>query len=164
MIRSSEKIYLRQVGMGDLEILLEWENNPDNWEVSGTKTPFSEEEIIDFIVEQVDFRASGQLRLIISLNKSDEPIGAIDLFDIDEKNATAGVGILIDKPEHRKKGYAGDALLLLTGIARDVFSLRRLHCTIHIHNAGSVRLFEKAGFQLTEKDTGTGINTYVYNL
>lgn len=65
----STNIFLRPVTLIDLQTLLEWENNPDNWEISGTTAPFSEEEMIDFIIEQADYKATRQLRLMICMNE-----------------------------------------------------------------------------------------------
>lgn len=163
-MQEGKRIYLRQVVFEDCQVLLEWENNPENWEVSGTKTPFSEEEIIDFIVEQANFRDAGQLRLMICISENSVPIGAVDLFDIDEEKGTAGVGILIDRQENRRKGYASDALDLLKAIAKSLFSLNRLNCTIHSYNIGSIRLFEKSGFRLAERNIKPDIDQYTCRL
>lgn len=40
-----KKIFLRTVLPIDVEKLLEWENDTDNWEVSSTETMFTREEI-----------------------------------------------------------------------------------------------------------------------
>lgn len=158
-----EKIYLRQVIFDDLQVLLNWENDPENWEVSDTKTPFSEEEMIDFIVEQADFKSTGQLRLMICLLKNEKPVGAVDLFDIDEKKRSANVGILINCAEDRKKGYATEAIELLKTIAINFLSLQQLKCTIHTTNIASKQLFEKCGFRSIKTQNG-GIDEYICSL
>lgn len=163
MIWRGKKIYLRQVAFDDLQLLLNWENNPENWKVSDTTTPFSEEEMIDFIVEQTDFRASGQLRLMICLSENKTPVGAIDLFDINEEQGIAGVGILINDIENRKKGYATEALNLLKTAASDLFSLQQLQCTIHTTNESSKQLFEKCGFRRTGAQNNCNIDEYIYS-
>ncbi len=142
----STSVFLRPVALTDLRILLEWENNPDNWEVSGTTTPFSEEEMIDFIVEQMDYKSTRQLRLMICLNERQIPVGAIDLFEIDETRGIAGVGILINDVQHRNKGCATEALELLKTIAQSELHLSTLYCTIQLHNHASIQLFKKCGF------------------
>lgn len=145
-------IFLRPVALTDLSILLEWENNPDNWEVSGTTAPFSEEEMIDFIVDQADYKATGQLRLIICRNEQQIPVGAIDLFEIDNVRQTAGVGILINDQQHRNKGYATEALELFKTIAQSELNLLTLHCTIQPHNHTSKQLFKRCGFTMNSAD------------
>lgn len=145
----STNIFLRPVTLIDLQTLLEWENNPDNWEISGTTAPFSEEEMIDFIIEQADYKATRQLRLMICMNEQLIPVGAIDLFEIDEDQRTAGVGILIHDPQHRKKGYATEALELVKQMARSELNLSTLYCSIQPHNDSSLRLFKRCGFLIT---------------
>lgn len=155
-----EKIYLRQVEFADLQTLLNWENNSEHWSVSETSTPFSEEEMIDFIVEQTDYKNSCQLRLMICLNESNLSIGAVDLFEINEETGTAGVGILIDEKKYRKKGYAFESLELLKQIATELFTLRNLYCTIHTDNTSSIKLFLKSGFSPTSDETNNNITEY----
>lgn len=145
-------IFLRPVTLTDLRILLEWENNPANWEVSGTTVPFSEEEMIDFIVDQTDYKATRQLRLMICLNELQISIGAIDLFEMDDVQQTAGVGILINDPQHRNKGYATEALELLKAIAQSELNLSKLYCTIQPHNHMSKQLFKRCGFSMNSAD------------
>lgn len=161
---NGNRIYLRQVEFSDLKTLLHWENNPENWEISDTQTPFSEEEMIDFIVEQTDFRASNQLRLMICLSENNIPIGAIDLFEIDETKKTAGVGILIDDKHYRRKGYASEALGLVKIISKELFSLNTLYCRIHTSNDASKSLFEKSGFQYIRTEKSQQINEYVLQI
>jgi len=148
----SNTIYLRPVQISDLAIILAWENNEDNWEVSGTIEPYTEEEIADFIVEQQNYKVTGQLRLMICLRETDFPIGAIDLYDINYVTKLAGVGILIEQANNRRKGYATQALQQLKVIAKQEVGLEQLFCLIHQDNLASLRLFEKADFKLIEKN------------
>ncbi|MCO5261167.1 MAG: GNAT family N-acetyltransferase [Crocinitomicaceae bacterium] len=144
---SEKDIFLRNVEIADLSTILAWENNTENWSVSGTEKPFTEEEIADFIVEQMNPAATNQLRLIICLNTTQEPIGTIDLFDIDRQKQTAGVGILINKQQHREKGYATQALKLVKTISKNTLHLLQLHCSIQPSNTASIQLFSQQGFK-----------------
>lgn len=157
-----ENIYLRHVEIGDLSILLEWENNTDNWSISGTTEPFTEEEIIDFIVEQTEPFKSGQVRFVIGLIKTDEPIGLIDLFKIDKQNKTAGVGVLINNETYRNKGYATEALELLKQISKNKLHLETLHCSIQSDNYRSIQLFLKCNFK--KQNTINRIEYYLCDL
>lgn len=157
---ANKHIFLRPVEMADLPYLLKWENDPKNWEVSGTTAPFTEEEMIDFIVEQAYFLASGQLRLMICLNKKATPIGAIDLFDINIEDKSAGVGILIQEKKHRGKGFAKEALSTLKEFSRDELKLKQLTCSIHKTNQSSIALFTKLNF----KKTVSKQNVHFYEL
>lgn len=139
-------IFLRQVEEQDANLLLLWENNPKNWRYSETEAPYSLFEIQQYIKNASQVRQNKQLRFIICLNKNNEPIGTIDLFEIDFKNLRAGVGILIANKENREKGYAREALQLLVEFSGKSLNLIQLYCDIKSTNKPSIQLFEREGF------------------
>ncbi len=153
-----KKIFLRSVQPSDADILYTWENDKSNWQVSGTKKTYTKKEIKDFISNQKDIYLDEQLRLIICINsplkKGDKGVvGCIDLFNFNEPNLTAGIGILIDK-KYRKKGYASDALSLLIKYSFEMLNLNQLHCNISEENKASIKLFQKHKFKITKKKNG----------
>ncbi|MCL4856083.1 MAG: GNAT family N-acetyltransferase, partial [Flavobacteriales bacterium] len=105
----SEHIYLRKVIPSDASIIFAWENNPENWEVSNTEKCFTFKEIEAFVNQPQEINLYHQIRFIICLNKTDSPIGSIDLFDYEE-GKSVGVGVLIADKNDRNKGYAKEAL------------------------------------------------------
>ncbi len=144
----TEKIFLRMVEPHDATKLLLWENNSENWKVTDTEVPFSLHAIQALIEQQQQIRSTGQLRMMICLNESTkEPIGAIDLYDVDFKNKNASVGILIGEKQNRGKGFAKDALKLIIEYASNHLALYNLVCSIQAVNEESIHLFETAGFE-----------------
>jgi len=142
------KIYLRGVELSDSSYLLSWENNPSNWSISYTDRAFSEDEIIHFIVQQIEQEVHNTLediRFIICL-LDHLPIGTVDLTGLHSPNPKVEVGILIAEEKHRKKGYAYEAIEGIKQIGKTKFSLSELYCTIQEHNLASQQLFIKAGF------------------
>lgn len=140
-------IVLRALEPDDVEMLYNWENNMEIWELSNTKTPFSKYVLAKYIQESArDIYETRQLRLIIE-TRDHVPVGAIDLFEFEPYHQRAGVGILIHKTEHRHKGYATDALAALSNYALEVLGLKQLYANIAADNPISINLFEKAGFQ-----------------
>ena len=143
---------LRALEPTDLELLYIWENDPEIWLISGTLVPFSR-----FVLQQylsnahLDIYTSKQLRLMIELtiNNSIISIGCVDLFDFDPKNKRAGIGILIAEQAHRNKGYASQALNLISKYAFDTLDLHQLYCNITVDNKHSLSLFQKHNFQIT---------------
>ncbi len=154
-------IYIRKVHVPDLKYLLDWENNPENWEVSDTTQPYTQEEMMQFIIDQQNGDAE-QCRYIICNEISHLPLGTVDLFAIDPINKTAEVGILIAKNKYRRHGYALLALLHLIAICREEYGLNHLFCFIEAENNASIGLFEKAGFkwQNTEVKNQKRIHRY----
>jgi len=143
----AKNIYLRSVEPSDATKLLLWENNPAHWKVTDTEVPFSMHGILQLIEQQQHIRSSGQMRLMICLNETDESVGAIDLYDVDFRNGNAAVGILIGEIQHRQKGYAGESLEILINYSRDLLALHNLYCSIQADNPESIKLFELAGFE-----------------
>ncbi len=158
---------LRPITPEDIDLLLNWENDPAVWPVSGTVRPFTREQIAQFVEnQQLGFAANGQLRLIIEVEG--RPVGALDLFDYDATDRSAGVGILIANSEDRRKGYAAKALQLLeddilrsaSGLLRmtdtgllGTTEVQKLWCRIQTDNPASLALFRKSGFTPRENST-----------
>lgn len=139
-------IILRPLEPEDIELLYQWENNTEIWELSNTKTPFSKHILAQYLMESAkDIYETKQLRLIIeTLDK--KAVGAVDLFDFEPFHMRSGVGILIYKSEDRNKGYASDALNALFAYASEILGLKQLYANITSNNWGSIQLFEKTGF------------------
>lgn len=140
-------VFLRPVEKEDAPKLLLWENNPKHWKVTGTEVPFSLASIYDYIDQAQHIRSHGQLRLMIGLNTTGELVGAIDLYHADFKHYRAAVGILIADEQFQQKGYATEALEILSAYASEFLALHNLYCSIQSDNAASIRLFEKSGFE-----------------
>ncbi|WP_299205573.1 GNAT family N-acetyltransferase [Brumimicrobium sp.] len=141
-----KNIYLRQIEESDVNLLLLWENDTENWRYSESEAPFSLHQLQHYVKNASHVRQNQQLRFIICLNENHQAIGTIDLFEIDFKNLRAGVGILIANKENRKKGYAQEALALLAAFSSNRLELEQLFCDIQADNEASIQLFEKAGF------------------
>ena len=104
----NKTIYLRPVEPEDASLLVIWENNPENWRVSGTEAPFSYHAIREYINSIQSFRESKELRLMICMKDSNRPIGTLDLFDANFKHGRAHIGILIADESERGNGFAKD--------------------------------------------------------
>ncbi len=141
------KVTLRPMETEDIELLYQWENNMEIWEVSNTRTPYSKYILAQYIKESAkDIYETKQLRLIIQ-DEELKPVGAIDLFDFEPYHLRAGIGILIHSIDDRNKGYASDTLSALSGYALEVLGLKQLYANIAADNKKSVHLFIKSGFE-----------------
>ena len=144
-----QNIYLRTIEPSDAALMLNWENNPENWAVSNTLVPFSEHLILQYVNSAQDIFETKQLRFIICLQENDTPIGTIDLFEYDPLHRRAGVGVLIEKISERNKGFANDAVQLIIKYGFKRLDLHQLFCNIFETNEHSIKLFEKNGFVQT---------------
>lgn len=148
MFIKSEHIYLRALESTDLESLYTSENNPSVWKVSNTITPFSKD-ILELYLQTAhqDIYTNKQLRLMICLNQTNEPIGTIDLFEFDPMHFRVGVGVLIFEA-FRKKGYAFEAIELVKEYAQNTLFMNQVFCNISASNIDSIILFEKCNFEI----------------
>ncbi|WP_299581260.1 GNAT family N-acetyltransferase [uncultured Sunxiuqinia sp.] len=155
------QVRFRPVEPEDLELIYQWENDPEIWQVSNTLVPFSRYILKQYIAESHrDIFEAKQLRLIIE-NIDGKAVGAIDLFDFEPYHQRAGIGILIYNKDEQGKGLATDALRLMALYATDILGLHQLYANITVDNEASIHLFKKVGFQLAgnKKDwikTATG--------
>lgn len=146
----SENIYLRALEPDDLNLLYIWENEINNWTLSGTLIPFSKFTLADYIeTSKQDIYTTKQLRLIICLKERDRAIGCIDLFEYDPFNQRAGVGILIAYDADKQQNFGSEALELFIDYCFNTLYLHQLFCNILVDNKASLNLFEKFNFKIS---------------
>jgi diamine N-acetyltransferase len=144
---SSDLIFLRPLETEDLDFLYALENDPAVWSVSDTLVPVSRYNLRQYLDNAAaDFQEVRQLRLVICLPATQEPVGTLDIFDFNPLHQRAGVGIIV-LGQYRRRGYAQAALDLLMPYAQHVLRLHQLFCTIAMHNKASIRLFKQASFK-----------------
>ena len=148
-----EQIYLRTLEPSDADVILRWENNPNNWQVSNTMVPFSKKLIEDYVNSAQDIYTIKQLRFIICLTENDNEIGTIDLFDFDPFHQKVGLGVLIAETADRRKGYAKESLHLIKEYCFNHLNLHQVYCNILSENKASIDLFQNAGFTICGKKT-----------
>lgn len=148
MLLKNKDIVLRAVEPEDLEILYRWENSTVLWYHGNTLAPYSKLVLRQYINDslEMDIYQSKQVRLMIDLVEEKVTIGTIDLYDIDAHNRRAGIGILIDD-DYRRRGFAKQALELMSNYAFDFLYLHQIYAYIAQSNTNSISLFEKAGYQ-----------------
>ena len=136
-------IVLRPLQKTDLDFLFEIENNIENWQFGSEKKKYNKQELLDYITNaKTDISLAKQYRFVIDLNST--PIGFIDLFNY--TNDSAGMGVIITE-KYRKKGFAKEALNLLTDYAFIILDINQLHATVTKDNLASIKLFTSCGFE-----------------
>ena len=86
------------------------------------------------------------LRFVICRLDDDEPIGRIDLFDIDHSNGSAGFGITIGDPALWGRGFGTDAVNALVDLAFGQLRLERVWLGSDARNLRAHAAYAKAGF------------------
>lgn len=157
----NQPIYIRPIAIPDALIVMNWENDPLNWDASDNKGEYQLFDIVRMIEENQNVQRAKQARWIICDSNSHQQIGTVDLFDIDFDKSLAFVGVLIAEKANRKKGLASLAIELVENEALKL-DLTRLKCVVHPGNRGSVRLFEKRGFVKIGETDRQFVNEGVY--
>lgn len=169
-------LFLRAVEPEDLDAIYVIENQESLWAVGETLVPYSKHILKKYLANaHRDIYDVRQLRLAIIEETSQRIIGLVDLFDFDPHHLRAGVGIVISSTTERRKGYALEAVQLVSNYCHQHLKLHQLYANIQEDNKGSVSLFEKASFTRVgiKKDwrrrpsidgTEVYINEYLYQL
>ena len=148
MFLHGEKIFLRALEPSDVELLYQWENDPEIWTISQTLTPYSKYTLKQFIDSaQEDICSTKQVRFMINLLHTKQTVGILDVFDIDFINSRAGVGILIEK-NHRNQDIGAEAVMLALTYLFNTLHLHQIYCNVLHNNNVSLKLFEKCGFSV----------------
>ena len=124
------------------------ENDTAMWSVGNATLPYSRYTLRAYLEQsRQDLVTERQARFVIEL-AGGECAGMIDLADYDPINSRAEVciGLL---GAYREKGIASRALQLLCSYAHERLHLHQLYAYVPSWNAGSIRLFEKMGFEST---------------
>ena len=102
--QSISSVVLRKLEPDDLPLLYRWENDTDSWLDGDTHNPLSHEDLREYILRTTgDIYQDGQLRLMICSSHDAEPVGCVDLYDVDIRNRKAAVAIYV-APEFRLQG------------------------------------------------------------
>lgn len=145
----NNRLKLRAIEPEDLDILYKWENDASLWALGSTMSPISRFTLKNYIEEShLNIFEAKQLRLIITLKHSQEPVGAVDLYDVDVFHQRAAIGILIDN-QFQGQGIGMEALQLLREYCFDFLHMHQLYAYIPSTNIPSIRLFSNSGFSQT---------------
>ena len=138
---STDNIFLRLPRIEDAEFILNWENNPENWQYSSTETPYEYEDIVQLIQTFKNLNELDQVRYMIVQSEPYKILGAVDVFSIDRTTRQGEIGVLIADPSDRRKGIARKALSLLESIVIEEFNLSKLTALVELENEASLNLF-----------------------
>jgi len=140
-------IHLRKVEPDDLPVLYAWENDADAWPDGSTHNPLSQEDLRNYIMQTTgDIYRDGQLRLMICTTDAEEPVGCVDLYDVDVRNRKAAVAIYVAK-ECRNNGIARLTLKQTILYVSRILHFRMLYAFVRNTNTSSLKAFQNAGFQ-----------------
>ena len=151
-----KNISLRSLIASDLDFLERIENNDSLWVYGSEKKNYTREELKSYIqISDTPIQIAKQYRFVVDYQTI--PVGFIDLFNFIEKEVS--IGIIIDK-EYQNRGFAKEALSLLTDYCLNHLNVTQLNCSVGVSNKKSNSLFQKSGFKFFYKKNN--FNFYIF--
>lgn len=117
-------------------------NDPHNRRLLANTVALSEADVVEFYA---DCRGAGGRPLL--LWRGDTLAGDADLRRVDERAGTAEFAILIGERAQQGQGLGTRFAVMAHAFAFATLGLRRLYIAVVAGNAGSLRLFEKLGYE-----------------
>jgi [ribosomal protein S5]-alanine N-acetyltransferase len=141
------RLYLRELQPSDAAgRYLAWMNDPEVTRFLETRFSTHSEAGIRQYIESVR-QDPAYLFLAIVLRDGDRHIGNIKMGPISRVHGYADVGLLIGEKDCWGRGYAAEAIALLTAHAFET-GIRKLTAGCYADNVGSLKAFQKAGWHV----------------
>ena len=142
---------IRLIKKSDIPYIHWLENLQEYWYINEHPGPFALEDIQDFFFPPKDFRVHKQQRWMIY--HSNEPVGVIDVFNLNFDTKQIGIGLLIPTIENHNRGIGSSAIHLVLQELKKHQEVLRIQALIDLTNLASLRLFEKCKFTRIENTT-----------
>jgi RimJ/RimL family protein N-acetyltransferase len=142
-----EKVRLRAIEPSDWETYFAW-NQDDEQARALNFIPFpqSQESVKRFAEKAALKEPEGDNFRFVIENTAQEVVGDITIYGCDQRTGNFSWGLNV-KREHRRKGYASQALTLVMRYYFQELRYQKVTVPIHSFNEPSIKLHEKLGFQ-----------------
>lgn len=84
----------------------------------------------------------------IVLNEDEKLIGSCSLFDIDQADRKAELGIMIGDKSCWDKGYGSESVELILDYGFNILNLNNIYLKVFDYNARALQCYKKVGFKL----------------
>ena len=142
-----DRIGLRPLETQDVYPLLKWFNDQRVLEDLGAEHIFfcvsleEEQAIVERMLRDVHAHW-----FIVVKSKELEPIGVIGLVDMDERNASAEMRLVIGEVKEWGKGLGEEAVRLILDFAFNSRNMHRIWLRVAEYNRRAIRLYKRSGF------------------
>lgn len=145
MEKTVPPIRLRAPEPEDLDVMMLFENDEDQWENGIATGPYSRYQLKQYIGQSTnDLYTDRQLRLMIELPQAGV-VGIVDLCSFDPRHNRAEVGVMVLE-EYRHRGIASEALRQLEHHCFSRLGIHQLYAYVHADNTHSLHLFTGLGY------------------
>lgn len=140
------RIRLRTLDEHDTDFIVRLENDENMWAFGDARAPYPESMLRDYVLTyDPDPLRAGQLRLVIEYKETSEPVGTLDMTDVDSRAMTCRIGIAIARPWRRKR-LAEEALKAVEEYCRKWLGITNLRADVTSDNEAALALFRRAGY------------------
>ena len=147
MIRG-ERVWLRAPERSDIPIFVRWFNDAETTSFLSMRAPMSQAMEEGWFERMLGEEGKTAYHFVVCMLEDDRPIGTIGLFDLNQLNGTAGMGISIGEKGLWGRGLGTDALLALLDFGFGELRLNRIWLEVYDFNPRGRRSYEKCGFML----------------
>lgn len=147
----TKRIVMRAVEPEDASFLAGLINDPEIRIPLGAYTliyPTSTELETRWIAETA--KKSGEFHVLMTARSGGKPLGLIGVRDLNEKNGSAHLSIMIEKKSW-DRGYGTEAITGMLDFLFDRLNLHRIWLRVDENNARAIRCYEKCGFMAEGK-------------
>jgi diamine N-acetyltransferase len=152
-----ERVYLRSVEQGDLELLRKWANDPQLRGLTGETTPMTPAGAEEYL-ERLSHDPN-RVWFVIVLKDSGRVIGETGLLRMFPAWRTTDLSIIIGEKDAWGQGYGREAIRLMIDYAFGYLNFHRIAIGVVGFNASALRFYEKVGF----KQEGIQRDGYYYD-
>ena len=143
----TERIFLRETSPNDVnDEYVNWMNDPEVTKYMEARfRKHTGESVLNFVENTV--KRENSILLAIIAKDQNKHIGNVKLGPIDTEHGFAILGIMVGDKSYWGKGYGPEAIKLAVDYAFNNLGLRKINADVYESNVGSIRAFQKAGFQ-----------------
>jgi diamine N-acetyltransferase len=145
-----KRMRLRAVEKTDIEIFCRWINDPEVTENLMLVFPMSRLEEERWYEKMLESPPSEHVMVIETSDPQKQgqwlTIGTCQFFDIDWRNRSGEVGIMIGEKAFWDQGFGTETMGLLLEHGFDTLNLHRVWLRVYAKNPRAIRAYEKAGF------------------
>ena len=148
---AGERLYLREVRPSDVnDAYYRWMNNPETTQYLESRFfPNSTESLQEYVKNFLSNKDS--IFLAIVLKENHKHIGNIKMGPINWFHRLADIGVMLGEKDYWGRGYASEAISLVAEHAFKNLNLHKLTAGCYEPNQGSLKAFQKAGFEIEGK-------------
>ncbi|OHD53810.1 MAG: hypothetical protein A2Y33_16630 [Spirochaetes bacterium GWF1_51_8] len=142
---SGKKCYLTHLSGEYIPLFIRWMSDPEvTMGLNSTHQNIDRRAELDFMefIKQNNWHY-----FVIVERETDNPIGAVMLFDVNQTNRTAEMGINIGEKSRWGKGFASEAIGLILEYGFGILNLHNICLKVFQFNKKAAKLYIKLGFK-----------------